>query len=166
MVFDRRLRAYSIDSSFAFVLMAVVIIILYDIKNMDNFAKWLIVLTGYMAIMTVPYLFSPGQTFGKRIQKLRVVNKTEELAVKEYTVPRVYILILREILKAVFTFATFGFYIFLAGIIATNREDGRTIHDFIFGTRVIVLTRYTDEKTEMNKVISIQKRLKGSGYND
>ncbi|NLD25937.1 MAG: hypothetical protein GX661_01100, partial [Acholeplasmataceae bacterium] len=68
--------------------------------------------------------------------------------------------------KAALTIFSCGFYLFLAGIISSNRKDGRTIHDFLFRTRVIVLTRYADEKIENFVSEDMKDTLRGSRYDD
>jgi uncharacterized RDD family membrane protein YckC len=166
MTFDRRLRAFSIDTSMGFFAVILIIIGLYSVTWISPLVKWLVALGGYLAIMIIPNFFSRGQTFGKRIQKLQVVYKTEELVAKDYQVPPLYLLILREVAKFMFSIATFGFYCVVAGIISTNRQDGRTIHDFIFRTRVIALTKYTTDTYGIKVNGSVSSRLKGSSYND
>jgi uncharacterized RDD family membrane protein YckC len=75
-------------------------------------------------------------------------------------------LVLREFVKCIFIILSFGLYIFIAGIVSTNREDGRTIHDLIFKTRVVVLTRYVTDRTEMRRTSSAENSLKGYSHND
>jgi uncharacterized RDD family membrane protein YckC len=149
-------------------LFAVVLIIavVYSVTWMSPLVKWMVALGGYLAVMIIPNFFSRGQTFGKRTQKMQVVYNTEELVAKEYQVPPLYLLILREIAKFMFSIATFGMYCVVAGIISTNRQDGRTIHDFIFRTRVIALTKYTTDTYGIKVNGSVSNRLKGSSYND
>jgi uncharacterized RDD family membrane protein YckC len=166
MTFDRRLRAFSIDTTMGFFAVALIIFSVFSIVWMSPLVKWLFALGGYLAVMIIPNFFSRGQTFGKRTQKLQVVYKTEELVAKEYQVPPMYLLILREVAKFIFSLATFGFYCVVAGIISTNRQDGRTIHDFIFRTRVIALTKYTTDTYGIKVNGSVSNRLKGSSYND
>ncbi|MDD3171508.1 MAG: RDD family protein [Bacilli bacterium] len=159
--FDRRLRAFSIDTSFAFFLVLCLIPIPLD----ADIKKYLVGVI-YFGVSLVPYLFGSGQTFGKRIQKIKVIKNTSELVPTKYVVPNRFYLILREFTKCCFIIMTFGLYILVAGIVSTNREDGRTIHDFIFKTRVIVLTRYSTDRTEMNRTSSAEKSLKGYSYDD
>lgn len=164
MLFDRRLRAYSIDTSLAILLVILIIFSIYDL-NLSNNLKNGIIAAVYLGVYIIPNLISPGQTFGKRIQKLRVI-KNRGYEGREYQVPARWLLVLRELLKAAFTIFTFGFYLIIAGIASNNRRDGRSIHDFIFGTRVIPLTRYSDERTERVVVNEMTDRLKGTSHND
>ncbi|MGI6768938.1 MAG: RDD family protein [Bacilli bacterium] len=164
MLFDRRLRAYSIDTSLAILLVILIIFSIYDL-NLSNNLKNGIIAAVYLGVYIIPNLISPGQTFGKRVQKLRVI-KNRGYEGREYQVPARWLLVLRELLKAAFTIFTFGFYLIIAGIASNNRRDGRSIHDFIFGTRVIPLTRYSDERTERVVVNEMTDRLKGTSHND
>lgn len=164
MLFDRRLRAYSIDTSLAILLVILIIFSIYDL-NLSNNLKNGIIAAVYLGVYIIPNLISPGQTFGKRVQKLRVI-KNRGYEGREYQVPARWLLVLRELLKAAFTIFTFGFYLIIAGIASNNRRDSRSIHDFIFGTRVIPLTRYSDERTERVVVNEMTDRLKGTSHND
>ena len=114
----------------------------------------------------VPYLFGTGQSFGKRIQKIKIIKNTKELVPTTLEVPNRFYLVLREFVKCIFIILSFGLYIFIAGIVSTNREDGRTIHDLIFKTRVVVLTRYVTDRTEMRRTSSAENSLKGYSHND
>ena len=166
MTFERRLRSYSIDTSFAFILMVGIGMMIYEIKTPTNTWKYLIVIGLYLAVYIIPNLISPGQTFGKRTQKIRTVKNYKEIIKENYEIPSRFILVLRELTKAVLTIFTGGFYIIVAGIVSTGRQDGRTIHDFIFNTRVIALTRTTLDKTERYVSPEMKNTLRGSGYND
>jgi len=167
MTFDRRVRAYSIDTSFALVLMVTGIIAVSYIESIGNTGKWLIVLGLYFTVMFVPHFFSKGQTFGKRTQKLKIIKNVKELIVKEYEVPPLYLLLLREFVKGLLSIFSLGFYLVIAGIVSSNREDGRTIHDFIFNTRVYPLTRLSSDKIETRRESQfLNESLKGSSYND
>lgn len=159
--FDRRIRAFSIDTSITFVC----VLFLIPLQINADIKKYL-VFGIYILVAIVPYLFGTGQTFGKRVQKLKVVKNTKELVITDPIVPNRFYLVLRELTKCAFIIMTFGFYIIISAIIATNHEDGRTIHDYIFKTRVIPLTRYVTDRTEMNRTGAAKESLKGYSYND
>ncbi len=159
--FDRLLRAFSIDTSFTFFLVLCVVPL-----NINADMKKYLVLAIYFVVALVPYLFGTGQTFGKRIQKIKVIKNTNELVPTVLEVPNRFYLVLREFVKCFFIIASFGLYILIAGIVSTNRQDGRTIHDLIFKTRVVVLTRYVSDRTEMRKTSSAENSLKGYSHHD
>ena len=145
--FDRRLRSFSIDTSFAGVLL----LLLVPLQQLSSDLRILIAFIIYYGIFCLPYLFGKGQTFGKRTQKLVVIWNTKELVPKEIKIPNRFYLMLREAVKCTLILITFGFYIIVGGIISTNRQDGRTIHDFIFRTRVVALTKYVNDGVELNR---------------
>ena len=159
--FDRRLRAFSIDTSLTAVL--VLFTIFFDIEADIKTYIWFAI---YFGVALVPYLFGTGQSFGKRIQKIKIIKNTKELVPTTLEVPNRFYLVLREFVKCIFIILSFGLYIFIAGIVSTNREDGRTIHDLIFKTRVVVLTRYVTDRTEMRRTSSAENSLKGYSHND
>jgi uncharacterized RDD family membrane protein YckC len=68
--FDRRLRAFSIDTSLTAVL--VLFTIFFDIEADIKTYLWFAI---YFGVALVPYLFGTGQSFGKRIQKTKIRKK-------------------------------------------------------------------------------------------
>ena len=55
----------------------------------------------------------------------------------------------------------------IGAIISTGRQDGRTIHDFIFKTRVVPITRYVTDGVELKNGQAASNSLKGYGpYDD
>ena len=160
--FDRILISFSIDTSFAGVLL----LLLVPLQKLSSDLRILIAFIIYYGIFLFTYLFGKGQTFGKRTQKLVVIWNTKELVPKEIKIPNRFYLMLREAVKCTLILITFGFYIIVGGIISTNRQDGRTIHDFIFRTRVVALTKYVNDGVELNRSESVSKSLEGYGTND
>ncbi|HOE78249.1 MAG TPA: RDD family protein [Bacilli bacterium] len=159
--FERRLRAFSIDISLAFLLVFCWFILAYNFEEMSNQTKAFIATGIIYLVMIVPHFIKKGQTFGKRTQKMLVVwNDSSD------TVPPLWLLILRELFKMTAVFLTFGIYTFVGGIITTNRRDGRTIHDFIFRTKVICLTP-TVSGSYINKSTGyVNEQLKGWNSHD
>lgn len=141
--FERRLKAFSIDSVILFLLMMV----LLPLKlKPSTFAYLLIGI--YFTISSLPYLLGTGQSFGKRIQKIKVVKNVPGEVIINYSVPNRFLLLLRDIVKNILILITFGLYMFIGGIISQNRKDGRSLHDLIFNTRVIAITKYTNDLYE------------------
>ena len=155
--FERRLRAFSIDVSFAFILAIIWFFSSYQF-SFPNQLKAGIAVGILLLVMVLPHFFRPGQTFGKRNQKMSVVFNNDS-----NIVPGLWLLILREVFKLGAILFTFGVYTLIAGIISTNRRDGRTIHDFIFRTKVICLTRTTSDTYLINATGAAKESLKGSG---
>lgn len=160
--FDRRLRAFSIDTS----MIGVALLILMGI-TIDAELKRYIAIAIYFGVFCLPYLLGKGQTFGKRIQKIKVVwYEKGEIVPKEMIVPNRFYLLLREFTKCLLMVGTFGLYIIVGAIIATGRKDGRTIHDFIFKTQVVAMTRFTTDGIELKRGDAAASALKGYGPKD
>lgn len=159
--YERRIRAFSIDLSMATVLLFLLIGIASAIEGVDDGLKIGVAASiAYFGTLVVPTLFSRGQSFGKRTQKIKVVSvRTGEAA-------PLFIGILRELFKAALLIVTVGFYIVVCGIMASSRKDGRVIHDLIFGTRVVCLTRYVSDRegTYIEQTPAMKKRMEGSSH--
>lgn len=128
--FEKRVRAYSIDISGAIIALIIAIFGLGSI----NWLKILVVSLAYLSLSIIPYFFSKGQSFGKRIQKIKIVKL-------DGTDANVFILILRELFKTSLSIASFGLYTIVAFFALTEKHASRTIHDFIFRTKAIDLEK-------------------------
>jgi uncharacterized RDD family membrane protein YckC len=162
--FERRVRAFSIDLSLATVLFLLFVIIAGQIDAWTGSTKLFACAVGaYFGVLIVPNLFSKGQSFGKRTQKMMVVN------IKTNQAPTLFILILRELFKGILMIMTYGFYMMICGIMFSSRKDGRVVHDLLFKTKVVCLTRFVSEKegSVLNaQTGSVKENLKGSSYDD
>lgn len=167
--FERRVKSFSIDTSLAFILLVLVAFGIQppqeateEVKEAYILWKKIIAMTCYFGVYLIPNLICKGQTLGRRVQKMKVVN------VKTGETPHIIIILLRELVKAGLILFTGGFYVIIGGIVVNMREDGRTIHDFIFHTKVVPLTRYiTDSKESYrSNTETMQKSLKGTSYYD
>jgi uncharacterized RDD family membrane protein YckC len=101
-----------------------------------NNAGWLIAVLVAISNMILLPMFS-GQTLGKIVTRLRVVNV-------DGTAPALGAMALRQTLGYFFTFATFG----LGFIFACLNANGRALHDYVSGTMVI----YADRRVRRDKV--------------
>lgn len=156
--FEKRIKAFAVDTSLSFIIL---ILMALGFSSIYPWNLYIGLIFHYLVI-TVPYFFSKGkgQNFGKRVNGIMVVNaKTGE-------VPNVWILILREIFKETMILLTATLYAMIAGIISTGRQDGRTIHDFIFNTQVIMVKKPEDERYINNTIGSAKENLKGTSYYD
>ncbi|MDD3122200.1 MAG: RDD family protein [Candidatus Izemoplasmatales bacterium] len=160
--FERRIRSFSIDMSFATILFILLAVSFNTMGIQDNQLKLFLSATiAYFGVLIVPNFFSRGQSFGKRTQKMKVVYNDSE------KVPSLIMLILREIVKGLLLLSTFGFYLVVCGIMVNSRKDGRGIHDLIFKTKVICITKYVSDKEEgyvLGQGESVKKHLEGSSY--
>lgn len=155
--FEKRLKAFSIDTSLSWLLL---LLMALGFSNIYPYNLTIGLALHYL-VLIVPYFFSKGkgQNFGKRTQGIKVINyKTGE-------VPSIWILILREIVKETLILMTVAVYALIAGIISTGRRDGRTIHDFIFGTQVIYPKKLENERY-LNDLDVSRERMKGMSYYD
>lgn len=161
-VFERRVRSFSIDLSFAMIIFFVLVMIARSIEwSTDAIKLYLAATIAYFGVLVVPNFFSKGQSFGKRNQKMMVVS------IKTDQAPKMIIVILREIFKGILLIGTYGVYMIICGIMVNSRKDGRVIHDLIFKTKVICLTMYSTDK-EQGSVLgtsqTMKKDLKGTSY--
>jgi len=159
--YERRIRAFSIDLSMATVLLFLLIGIASVIEGVDDGLKIGVAASiAYFGTLVIPNFFSRGQSFGKRTQKIKVVDvRTGEAA-------PLAMVVLRELFKAALLIVTVGFYIVVCGIMASSRKDGRVIHDLLFRTRVICLTRYASDRegTYIDQTPAMKKRMEGSTH--
>lgn len=146
---EKRVAAFSVDTSFAFVLILFTMIIGYlpidvgAIVIIERFVAALMLIFAYL----IPYFFIKGQTIGKKSQHLQIVKLDGSEA-------SVLLYIGRDIFKVGLTMFTLGLYGIVCYFVAFARKDGRTIHDFIFRTKVIDLSikSFTPNKTYDNYV--------------
>ena len=145
--FEKRVRAFSIDTSG---------VALFSILSIPLGIYWaplpyVVVLTAFFGFNVLPHLLTPGQTLGKRTQKIKIVNLDGGDLSKLHV-------ILRDLFKVVISIVTVGVYLIVAHF-AMNEYTGRTIHDYLFKTKVIDLEEKPQKKYEyMNRTESMRKR--------
>lgn len=122
--FEKRVRAFAIDTSGVTLLMILSIPLGYEI------AKYILI-GAPIVFYLLPYLFLKGQSFGKLTQKIKIVT------VDGLDVP-LWRILLREVFKLGLSFATFGVYL-VVSFFFMNDKTSRTIHDYIFKTKMIDL---------------------------
>ncbi|WP_025724811.1 RDD family protein [Acholeplasma granularum] len=142
--FEKRVRAFAADIS---GLVIVFILAAFGLADFDSSIRAIIQVTAliltFFFLIIFPHLIKSKQTFGKRIQKIKVVNLDGTEATK-------FKLILRELFKYSASTLTFGLYLVIAYFALTEKQVSRTIHDYIFKTKVIDLDtspknrQYTD----------------------
>lgn len=132
--FERRVRAFAIDTSGVFIT----VILSLFIPKPFNF---ILIGAAVLGFYIMPYFISNGQTFGKRVEKIKVVN----LDGSDASVAK---LLIREITKLALSVLTFGIYLVVAFFAVTEKEVSRTIHDYIFKTKMIDLDTTKKHKTD------------------
>lgn len=141
--FEKRVRAFAIDTSGVALLMILAI-------PLGEVYAYLLAAFGFLGLYLVPYFISSGQTFGKRIQKIRVVRNDGS------PVP-VWHVLLRDVFKLVLSIGTFGVY----GVISyffLSDHTSRAFHDLIFKTKVIDLEPPQGRDNYIGKGESMRKR--------
>lgn len=142
--FEKRVRAFAIDISGLSILVLLTALGLpqFDYRPVVQGA---ILALGFFLIIILPIILSKGQSFGKRTQKIKVVNM-------DGTDVNILILILRDVFKFVASTLTFGLYLIIAYFTLTEKMVSRTLHDYIFKTKVIDLD-YSPQNVRNNDVI-------------
>lgn len=148
--FEKRVRAFAIDTS-AVMLM---LMIAYPMPQtfpglLGEVLVYVIGLGGFLGFYLVPYLFSNGQSFGKRIQKIKIVD------VSGQTAP-LWRILLREVFKISLSVFTFGIYMVISFFILSDQS--RTIHDYIFKTKMIDLEKRTERDHYFGTTESLRKK--------
>lgn len=142
--FEKRVRAFAIDTSGVTLLMILSIPFGMDIAQF-------IIIGAVILFYFLPYFFIKGQTFGKRIQKIKIVTLDD----KDVAIWKI---LLREAFKLGLSVLTFGIYLVVAFFFMSDKTS-RTIHDYIFKTKMIDLKpeRYS------NNVLQTTESLKRRG---
>lgn len=148
--FEKRVRAFAIDTS-AVMLM---LMIAYPMPQtfpglLGEVLVYVIGLGGFLGFYLVPYVFSNGQSFGKRIQKIKIVD------VSGQTAP-LWRILLREVFKISLSVFTFGIYMLISFFILSDQS--RTIHDYIFKTKMIDLEKRTERDHYFGTTESLRKK--------
>lgn len=149
--FEKRVRAYAMEIS---AIIIILIIVVFGLKNL--YLKYSLVILAYIGVTIVPMFFSNGQTFGKKIQQIKVVNL-------DGTDAHIFKLILRELFKTVLSILTAGIYSIIAFFFLTEKKVSRTIHDYIFKTKMIDLEKPTDKNMRSDDFLSKTESMKRRG---
>lgn len=148
--FERRVKAYAAEVS---ALAITFILVSLGIEKI--YLKVLILVLVFLMASIIPVVISKGQTFGKRIQEIKVVKL-------DGTEANIFILILREMFKIAASILTYGIYTVIAFFMMSEKEVSRTIHDYIFKTKVIDLrkpkVRNKNDEHMLGKPESMKKR--------
>ncbi|MBE0700762.1 MAG: RDD family protein, partial [Acholeplasmataceae bacterium] len=143
--FEKRVRAFAIDTS------GVMIFVILAIAFPKGIVQMLFISVPFLVFYLLPYFLSNGQSFGKRVQKIKIVK----LDGSDAELPRV---LAREIFKVGLSIFTAGVYLIVAYFFLSEKKDSRTIHDFVFKTKMIDLSQREYDDDYLNKTPSIRKR--------
>jgi uncharacterized RDD family membrane protein YckC len=144
--FEKRVRAFAIDTSGVMLF----IILALPFSTQDTRIAYGMAIAAAIGFYLMPHFISPGQTFGKRIQKIKIVDL-------EGNPVKLWVVLLRDFTRVVLSAATFGAYLVIAFFVM-NEKTSRTIHDYIFKTKIIDLEKPQGKYEYMNKTESMRKR--------
>ena len=128
--FEKRVRAYAIDIS----AVMVVVLVMAFLDTIPPIYRVIPMLVAMFIFWILPYFFSNGQTFGKRVEKIKIVNMDGSNC-------SLLKLIAREIVKQFLAIVTVGIYLIIAYFVLSEKTVSRTIHDYFFGTKEIDLEK-------------------------
>lgn len=144
--FEKRIRAFAIDTSGV----TLVIILSSFLGSVWQPLPYILTGIAFIGFYFVPYFFSNGQTFGKRVQKIKLVDTHGK------DLP-LWKILARDIFKLGLSIATFGTYLVIC-YFALNERTSRTIHDFIFKTKMIDLEEVQGKNNYIGKSEYMRKR--------
>ena len=124
--FNERIEGFAPE--FMAIFLSILIIIFTPLNPWVRFG---IVFLTYYLFTSFMSLFYPGQSLGK-IGAKTFVLKTDG------TIPSPLRIHLRDLLKWSLGFLTAGLYFVLAFIIFSFHQEKRTLHDFVFKTKVVM----------------------------
>lgn len=145
--FEKRVRAFAIDTS---GVALIGMISVFGISPVNELYGQIFVLFGAFGFYILPYFFGTGQTLGKRVQKIKVVMKDDKKA-------PIWLLVLRDIVKLTLSIYSFGIYLIIATF-SMSSHVSRTIHDYIFQTKMIDLEVRSKEKSFLGKSSLLKDR--------
>lgn len=150
--FEKRVRAFAIDTSAVtlFVILSMPLNNMFPMESGVPLIPYLVSGLAFVGLYFFPYFLSSGQTFGKRIQKIKVVDYLGGDA-------QLWRILLRDIFKLVLSISTFGLYLVISFFVMSDKTS-RTIHDYIFKTKMIDLEKPTGKDNYLGKVESMRKR--------
>lgn len=145
--FEKRVKAFSIDTSLAMILILLLIGIGIDAKIKPYIAAAILLL-----VFLFPHFLSKGQSFGKRTQQTKIVNQ-------DGTEAPLWKILLRETFKITLSCITAGIYMIICFFMIDEKQSSRVIHDMIFKTKVIDLDKKKYYKDDyLNKSESLKKK--------
>jgi uncharacterized RDD family membrane protein YckC len=144
--FEKRVRAFAIDTSGV----ALVAILGLGISAESTTLSYVLVGIAFFGFYLFPYVFGQGQTLGKRVQKIKVIHKSGAEA-------PIWLLLTRDLFKLILSISTYGIYMIVAVFVISNK-DGRTIHDYVFQTKVIDLEPHKGKSDILGKSSLLKER--------
>lgn len=141
--FEKRVRAFAIDTSG--VALAFILALPFS-QTVAN----IIAGAAFVGLYFIPYLISNGQTFGKKIQKFKIVT-SDGYPVSFWRIA------LRDLFKLGLSILTMGLYLVITFFLMSEK-DGLTIHDKLFRTKPLDLEAPVGKDNYLNKSESLRKK--------
>jgi uncharacterized RDD family membrane protein YckC len=146
--FEKRVRAFAIDTS------AVSLFVILSLFLGDYYKPLPYIISGsaFFGFYFLPYILnkSHGQTLGKRVQRIQIV-KLDDTNVELWRI------LLRDLFKLALSVGSFGIYLIIAFFVMSDKTS-RTVHDYLFKTKVVDLEKPIGKYDGFNKTESMRKR--------
>jgi uncharacterized RDD family membrane protein YckC len=123
--FNDRIAGFSLEMMVIFFSLLVIIFNAWPL-----YVNVMIVLGGFYLVTLLPMHFNKGQSLGKKLSKVIILDET----LKPVPVKTLY---LREMTKWLLGFLTLGIYFIIAFYVFMKRLDRKTPHDLLFKTQVV-----------------------------
>lgn len=147
--FERVVRSFAIDTSGAILI---VILAIMGLK-FNRTLQFVVAGLGIFIFYFLPYFLSSGQSFGKRVEGIRIVNKDGSHA-------HIIKIMIRQIFLLGLSIFTGGIYLIII-FFTINEQNGQSLHDKIFGTAIIDLRAPLPKGNDddyLNKTDSMRKK--------
>ncbi|GEM_PF-1302098 len=128
--FEARIEAFAFEMVTIFTAILIVIFMVWH-----PVIEALFVIGAFYSVTLLPMVFHPGRSLGKLSAKTVIVDLDDQPVT-------LYKAHMRECFKWVAGFLTLGLYFVVAFAVFTQNREHRTLHDFIFKTKVV----YVEER--------------------
>ncbi len=123
--FEKIIKSFAIDTS------GVMLVVLLSIPISEPpYLRKVLLLAAFLGFYFLPYFISSGQTFGKRVERIRVVDKSGAVA-------PLWRVLLRQLFMLTASVLKFGIYFIGCFFFISEKRENRLPHDYIFRTRII-----------------------------
>ncbi len=146
--FEKIIKSFAIDTS------GVMLVVLLCIPlNNPPYLRMALIITAFIGFYFFPYFLSNGQTFGKRVEKIKVVDVSGVEA-------RIWRILLRQFFMLAVSIATAGLYFIVCFFFLSEKRENRLPHDYLFRTRIIDIDppKRDQGSDGFNKTESMRKR--------
>lgn len=146
--FEKIIKSFAIDTS------GVMLVLIISIPLGEPvYLRPVLIGAAFIGFYFFPYFLSSGQTFGKKVEKIKVVNMSGTDAPLWKT-------LLRQLFLLVASIATFGIYLIVSFFFMSEKRQNRMLHDYIFNTKLIDIEPPNRDRGDdgFNRTESMRKR--------